>query len=151
MRGHITHNGVVVVHSAQRNPPPVVAVINTSDDCIDMLCEVLERAGYVTVSGYSSDIRSGKLDFAAFLAQHRPRVIVYDVAPPYERNYRLFLHVRNMGCSDRCTFVLTSTNAAHVQKLAGADHNVFEVVDKPYDLDLIVAAVREAAQSRPTR
>jgi CheY-like chemotaxis protein len=129
----------------------VVAIINTSPDTIELLSGVLEAAGFVVISGYTHDIRSGKLNLVVFLQQHAPRVIVYDIAPPYERNYRLFEHVRSMACAENCRFVLTSTNAAHVQKLARRDERVFEVVDKPVDLDLIVTAVKEAALARPTR
>lgn len=127
----------------------VVAVIDTSPDAIELLCAVLEQAGFVTVSGFTHDIRSGKLDFEAFLRQHRPRVIVYDIAPPYDRNYRLFQHVRS--CHEACKFVLVSTNAKHVQQLVGTDDQVFEIIDKPFVLDLLVRAVNEAAHARPTR
>jgi CheY-like chemotaxis protein len=108
----------------------VVAVIDTSPDTIELLREALEHAGFVTISGFTHDIRSGKLDFEAFLRQHRPRVVVYDIAPPYERNYKLFQHVRSLDCG-LCKFVLVSTNAKHVQQLVGTDDRVFEIVDKP--------------------
>jgi DNA-binding NtrC family response regulator len=131
--------------------PEVVAIIDTSPDVLEMLSHALERAGFVAVTGFTFDIRDGNLDFDAFVKQHRPRVVVYDVAPPYERNFKLFQHVRSLGCAEGCRFVLTSTNAAHVQQLAGQDERVFEIIDKPKDLNLIVEAVRQAARARPTR
>ena len=131
--------------------PVVVAVINTSPDTVELLSHALEHAGFLVVSGFTYDIRSGKLDFTAFLRQHQPRVIVYDVAPPYDRNYRLLEHVRGLEGASARPFVLTSTNAAHVAQLSGHNERVFEVIEKPIDLNLIVDAVRQAAKSRPTK
>ena len=37
--------------------PPVVAVINTSPDIVDMLRVTLEHAGYVVVTALTYDIR----------------------------------------------------------------------------------------------
>jgi CheY-like chemotaxis protein len=85
------------------------------------------------------------------MRQHRPKVIVYDIAPPYEANWRLFQHVRTAPAVQHVQWVITTTNAAHVQKLAGKDEQLYEVVGKPYDLDRICAAVKEAMRARPTR
>jgi hypothetical protein len=65
---------------------PVVAVIKTSPDTVELLSVALEGAGFVTVSSYTHDIRDGRVDLAGFLSQHQPTVVVYDIAPPYERN-----------------------------------------------------------------
>ena len=129
---------------------PVVAVINTSPDVIDMLRIALEQAGLLTVSAFTFDIRDGRVDLESFIRQHDPRVIVYDVAPPYESNWRLFQHISTRPVMRDREFVLTTTNAAHVQKLAGRHRPIFEVVGKPFDLDQLTQAVREASRSRPT-
>jgi hypothetical protein len=47
--------------------------------------------------------------------------------------------------------VLTSTNAKHVERLAGPQHHIYEIVGKPFDLGQLVQAVKEATRSRPTR
>jgi hypothetical protein len=41
------------------------------------------------------------------------------------------------------SFVLTTTNVRHVRQLAG-NEELHEIVGKPYDLDEIVGAVRQA-------
>jgi hypothetical protein len=50
--------------------PPVVAVINTSPDTVEMLSYWLETAGLVVVSGMSHDIRTGRLDLTEFVNAH---------------------------------------------------------------------------------
>jgi len=130
----------------------VVAVINTSPDVVDMLRLTLEHAGIVVVSGLTWEIREGEVDLERFIAQHQPRVIVYDIAPPYENNWKLFQHVRSMPVMRGLQFVLTSTNARQVERLVqGDEQHVYEIVGKPYDLDQIVKAVKEAMRARDTR
>ena len=81
----------------------VVAVLNTSPDTVDLLKDVFERAGFLVASAYTHDIRSGVLDVEAFLRVHRPAAIVYDIAPPYERNWAYLQHLRSTALSTRCT------------------------------------------------
>jgi CheY-like chemotaxis protein len=131
--------------------PPVVAIINTSADIIDMLRIALERAGILSVTAFTTEIREGSVDLERFVNQHQPKVILYDIAPPYDANWMLFQHVRAMPVMAGRFFVLTATNATHVERLAGSDHRIYEIVGKPLDLDQIVQATREALRARPTR
>jgi CheY-like chemotaxis protein len=129
---------------------PVVAVINSTPDTVDLLKDVLERAGLLVVTGYTYDIRDGKLDLEAFLRVHRPDAVVYDIAPPYERNWEFLQHLRTTTLGGY-RFVLTTTNTKHLEKLVGRDEKVYEVVGKVEDLDAIVRASREAVRARDTR
>jgi len=131
--------------------PPVALVINTSPDIVDMLRIALERAGIVVVSTFTHQVRDGEVDFERFVAQHQPGVILYDIAPPYDRNFQLFEHIRRMPVMAGRHFVITSTNARQVERLVAASTPVYEVVGKPYDLDQIVMATREALKAKPTR
>jgi DNA-binding NtrC family response regulator len=127
--------------------PETVAVINTSPDIVDMLRVALEHAGVVVVSALTHEIRDGQLDVESFIQQHDPKVVVYDVAPPYEANWRLFEHIAQLPALRKRQFVMTSTNAPHVEKLARGTR-IFEILGKPYDIDQIVDAVRQALKSR---
>ena len=125
-------------------PPPAVAVINSSRDVVDMLRIAMEYAGIVAVTALTDQIRDGEVDLEQLVRQHDPKVVLYDISPPYDANWRLFLHVSSLAIMSGRSFILTGTNAHQVQQLAGPHRHVFEVVGKPYDLDLIVQATRQA-------
>jgi DNA-binding NtrC family response regulator len=127
---------------------PVVVVVNTNPDLVDLLKGRIEAAGFVVLVMHNAEIRSG-LDVRAVLAQHSPRVVVYDIVSPFERNWRFFEHMRESAFKE-LRFVLTSPNAAALTRLIGKDEKVYEIIDDAGDIDAIVQAVREAARARPT-
>lgn len=127
---------------------PVVAVVNTNPDLVELLKVQIEKAGFVVLVIHIQDIRKG-LDVGAVLKQHDPQVIVYDVVFPYESNWRFLQHLRETAFKGR-RFVLTTPNEAGVRQLVGKDERVYEVLDDRADTDAIVQAVREASRSRPT-
>jgi DNA-binding NarL/FixJ family response regulator len=127
---------------------PVVAVVNTNPDLVELLKARIEAAGFVVLVMHIAEIRGG-LDVEAVLAQHDPQVIVYDVVAPFERNWRLLQHLRETVFQNR-RFVLTTPNEAALRRLIGRDESVYEVIEEGGDIDTIVQAVREAARARPT-
>jgi DNA-binding response OmpR family regulator len=127
---------------------PVVAVINTNPDLVELLKVRLESAGFVVLILHIAEIRRG-LDLAGVLTAHQPSVVVYDVVIPYERNFRFLQHLRETLFKGH-RFVLTTPNAVALAKIVGKDEKVYEVLDDRADIDAIVQAVREAARARPT-
>lgn len=128
---------------------PVVAVVNTNPDVVEMMKARIEAAGFVVLVIHVAEIRAG-LDIGAVLAQHDPKVIVYDVVAPYERNWRFLQHLRETVLNER-QFVLTSPNERALRQLVGRDEQVYEILNDGADIDAIVQAVREASRARPTR
>jgi len=127
---------------------PVVAVVNTNPDLLELLKARIEAAGFVVLILHIADIRAG-LDVGAIFSQHDPAVIVYDVVMPYQRNWRFLEHLRETSFNGR-RFVITTPNEQGLRALVGRDHHVYEILDDGGDIDAIVQAVREAARARPT-
>jgi response regulator RpfG family c-di-GMP phosphodiesterase len=138
-------------HATTLRPPPCVAVFNSSDDIVELLRILLEQAGFAVVSGHIDEIKKGKIDLQTFVQQHDPRVIVYDISPPYDRNWTFLEHLRARPPLEGRQFVLTTTNVKWVRECVGPSEHVYEIVGKPLDLDQIVGAVKEASRARATR
>ncbi len=130
--------------------PLVVAVFNTSPDIVDLIRQAFEPAGIVVVTLLTYEIREGLVDLENLLRQHDPGVVVYDVAPPYDANWNLFRHIRGLKPMQGRPIVITSINRKQVEKLAGRDETIYEIVGKPLDLNRLVHAVKEAARQRPS-
>jgi DNA-binding response OmpR family regulator len=131
--------------------PIVVAVINSNPDLVRLLRVNLEAAGFVVVIAHIEDIKTGAADLKAFLEEHDPRIIVYDVAPPYELNWRTLEHLRMDTDLRGRQFVLTTVNVSAVQRIVGTDETVYEVLGEQEDIAQVVRAVKEASRARPTR
>jgi len=127
---------------------PVVAIVNTNPDLVELLRMRMEAAGFVAIVIHVADIRAG-LDLGAVVAQHQPQVIVYDVVMPYENNWRFLQHLRETTLRN-CQFVLTTPNATALSRLVGRDEKIYEVLDDRAHIDAIVQAAREASRARPT-
>jgi DNA-binding response OmpR family regulator len=131
--------------------PIVVAIINTNPDLVRLLRMRLERAGFVVFELHIEDIKLGSADVDTILKQHDPKVIVYDLAPPYEMNWRFLDHLRSTTGFKNRRFVLTSVNARHAEEFIGKDESVYEIVGEEEDIEQVVRAVREASRARSTR
>jgi DNA-binding response OmpR family regulator len=122
----------------------IVAVVNSSEDTVEMLRNCLQQHGFTSiVTGHIHDFKVGDADFVRFVAEHNPAVFVYDISLPYDKNWtflRLLLDTESMRGRK---VVLTTTNKQRLEELVGPT-GAFEIVGKPYDLDEIVAAVEAA-------
>jgi len=124
--------------------PPVVAIFNTSPDTVEMLRLVLEQAGFVVMGMYTYESRDGRIYVENIFRQHEPEVVIYDIAPPYDKNWREFKHLCSMAALAKRKFVITTTNERRVREVAeDPPEEMFEIVGKPYDLGRIVDQVKK--------
>jgi CheY-like chemotaxis protein len=122
----------------------VVAVVNSNEDTVEMLRQSLTQHGFTSiVTGHIIDFRNGSEDFPAFIHQHDPAVLIYDIAIPYDKNWTFLRLVLDSESMRGRKVVLTTTNKKRLEELVGKT-DALEIVGKPYDLDQIVGAVKTA-------
>lgn len=127
--------------------PETVAVLNSSEDTVEMLRYALQSSGFSSVvTGHIRDFKTGATDFAQFLETHHPRVIVYDVAIPYDRNWTFLRQLLDLEHMRGRKLVVTTTNKKRLDEIVGPT-DAFEIVGKPYDINRIVEAVKTAVKS----
>ena len=128
--------------------PPAIAIFNSSDDLVELLRMMFEQHGFVVVSGHVAALKRGEIDLKSFVEQHKPRAVVYDVIPPYERQWMFLDHLRATSALKDIPFVLTSTNAKATREAAQRDERVLEILGRPFDMDELLLAVRRAVEEQ---
>jgi DNA-binding NtrC family response regulator len=88
------------------------------------------------------------VDLEAFIQQHQPRAIIYDIAPPYASNWNLFRHLSQLPALRGRRFVITSTNPGRLRELAEVGQEVYEIVEIPYVITQLVETVAAAAANQ---
>lgn len=132
-------------------PKRTVALINASDDTVEMVKRMLDASDFNCYVGcHFSDLKKGRIDFGRYLAKHDPEVVIFDISPPYEDNWQFFKTLRDDKAMKGRGLVLTTTNRSRLDEVLGADSEAFEIVGKPYDLDQIKLAIH-AALKQPLR
>ena len=127
-------------------PPPLVACCNASEDIVELLAEVLQLAGFRTVT-HVSPTKLGPAPTIAFLTAVQPQACVYSVSLPYEERWHIFAQVR--AAVPDCGWVVTTTNKRALEAQVGPTHSI-EVWGKPFNIDDIVGSVRRVlAEGEP--
>ena len=74
---------------AQRDQP-CIAIINTSEETLQLLQELMMDAGFASVSAYVPEFKRGERDIGAFFREYQPQAVLYDIAIPYIENWKFF-------------------------------------------------------------
>jgi DNA-binding response OmpR family regulator len=126
-------------------PKAGVALINASDDTVEMVQRMLSASGIDCLTGcHFADLKKGNVDFGQFLSKHDPQVVIFDISPPYAENWRFFKTLRDAKSMEGRGLVLTTTNKDRLDEIVGEDSTAIEIVGKPYDLQQITAAITAA-------
>ncbi len=124
-----------------------VAVINTSEEMAELLELVFQSEGLSTARGYTLDFKRGREDLSSFFEKHDPRVVVWDVAIPYEENWLFCQQAQQLPAAEERHFVLTTTNVDALHQLVGSNVPAQEILGKPIDLEQLVTMVKNLLRS----
>ena len=137
-----------MTHPSHAPPKPGVALINASDDTVEMVLRMLSASGIDCLTGcHFADLKKGNVDFGQFLAKYDPQVVIFDISPPYAENWQFFKTLRDAKTMERRGLVLTTTNKDRLDEIVGEDSTAIEIVGKPYDLQQITAAITVALRT----
>ena len=121
---------------------PLVAVVNSSEDVVQLLADYLRLDGFRAVT-HVTPIRWGSEPVVRFVSELRPDACIYNVSLPYAESFAEFRAVCAAVPDVPC--VLVTTNLHALRSLVGdGDVDGIEVIGKPFDLDEVCAALRRA-------
>jgi CheY-like chemotaxis protein len=120
-----------------------LVALNTSTDTTEMLKVWFEMHGMIVHTGLVADFRVHDRDFADFLAAAAPEIVIFDIAIPYEANWRFLQRLREDGPLRDVPVIVTTTNERVLRSLVGDDLRipVHELVGKPYDMSALLELV----------
>ena len=128
--------------SDPRSSAPAVLVVEDDTSVRVALAELLDEAGFKVSSasnGYSG-LRLASLE--------HPRVVLLDLGLPELTGVEVLRELRNSADTRDTAVIVVTGDASRIAeaRLAGADL----VIEKPFDLDELLAAVHSAVDHRPS-
>jgi DNA-binding response OmpR family regulator len=138
--------------SATQTAEGIVALFNASDDTIDMVQTLLTKSGgeQTLIWCHFADLKKGIVNFDRYMDKHNPEVVIFDLSPPYDENWRFFKTMRDARTMQGRGMVLTTTNKARLDEVLGEDSHALEVVGRPTDLQQIDAAIKAETRRAET-
>jgi len=142
--------------SSTKSAEGIVALFNASDDTIDMVQKLLTDSGndQTLIWCHFADLKKGIVNFGKYMDRHNPEVVIFDLSPPYDENWKFFKTMRDDKKMKGRGIVLTTTNKNRLDEVLGEDSQALEVVGGSKDLKAIDAAIKsetkKAQDARPT-
>jgi CheY-like chemotaxis protein len=126
--------------------PAVVAVLNSNEDLVRLVREVLHGEGYLTIAHHIKDLRDGNTDMTRFLEDRDPPVIIFDLAPPFTINWQFFQIFKQHPTMKGRKVILTTNNAAALKQVCGVD--ALQIVGQDEDLGQLLETIKAAFTER---
>lgn len=110
--------------------------------------EELGRLYRITLEeeGFAVDLVIDPPDVVKIVREREPALLILDLLPPNEQSYALLDRLRTDDVA-RGVPVLTLTTQGHLAETSLASYNVRRSFAKPFDIDALVEAVREASRT----
>ncbi len=117
-------------------------------DVVETLARLLEEHGFQTVIGRIEEIQSGILDLVAFLEEHDPQVILFDLPRPYEQHLNFLRLLTTTDSLKRRGWVLMTTHEEVLRVAFRSVDGQASIVGKPYVPTAVLQAVQTAFEGR---
>jgi DNA-binding NarL/FixJ family response regulator len=127
---------------------PLVAIFNSSSEFLDALRGALESKGFRAVTARLAEIQDGTLDLVAFIDQHGPDVIVYDLPCPYERHWNFLRLLKETDSLKARVWILTTTDKDALDAAVGSSSVIEIIFGQPYGVPDVVEAIRGAIEAK---
>ncbi len=122
--------------------PRTIGILNSTEDVVDLLTDLLEGEGYATRAAYIPDFKRGRGDLATWLGALAPTAILYDIPPPYDANWAFYRRMLALPQARVHRFIITTTNKDILEGLAGPT-GAIEFIGRPFDLGEILDHVTQ--------
>jgi FixJ family two-component response regulator len=123
-----------------------VAIVDAHRDTVEMLSGLLSGSGFQGVEGPA---HASAVDFVGYMARYDPEALIWDIPPPVHRNWAFFKLLRHIGPLHDRAIVLTTTDRVALDALVSQDPTTgLEVLGKPYQPELMLAAVKRAIEAQ---
>jgi DNA-binding response OmpR family regulator len=127
---------------------PLIYVVNSNLDTLDLLQVFFEQNGFAMAGCLASAIRRQDIDLRSECEQLRPIALIYDVGPPYDREWQFLRELLQSGICSDIPLIVTTTNEERLRRSVGTDEPILELFTKPYDMRLLIEAVTRALRNR---
>ena len=108
-------------------------LINSSADTIELMTDWFTALGAVVHHVRARELCSNIGDAKQLVQTIKPRVILFDLAVPYARNWTCLQYLLDNSVFDALPVVLTTPNRRALESISGPKE-AFEVVGSPHDL-----------------
>jgi hypothetical protein len=125
-----------------------VALFDSREDVMTRLRDAFADDGFDTVVDCVADIQTGVLDLVAFMAEHDPHAVVWDLPRPMERHLNFLRLLLTSTLLERRVVVLTTTDSAALAAASGGAFAANDVFEVPYRIADIVVAVNRGVRAR---
>src|ERR1700674_2852009 len=118
-----------------------VAILDSRQDFIEALQAALEAKGFAASGVHVADIQSGALDLLAFVHEHKPQLVVYDLPRRYESHWSFLRLLKDNRMFNAMTWVLATADKRSLEAAVGASGVVEIIFGEPYGVEDVVTAV----------
>jgi len=129
---------------AQADPPSkrTVALFTSHAGAYETVRHMLHALGYLaTVGCPTAELRSNSVSFSRLLVKFEPQVVIFDIDPPYQENWRLFGPLFRDAAMEGRGLVVSTPHKLALDHAMGKQSGSIEMLGRPFAAHEIEAAI----------